>query len=604
MLGTLFLLLTLACGYSFVRLLPLKISLVEFAALSITSGLLLTSWTILLVVLLLGYQFGLPIGCLVVVVASLLSRKYWCLQIKTTKPRLEWIIVTVLTSWFFCYLHWTHDLLPINGQLYSVGYTWADIALHLTLASSFASATHFSWQFPLFHGSHLTYPFLLDFTSSLFYRFGWDWHWSFLVPSVLLDLAIVQLLYSMAVRLSGKRLSGPLGVLLFLLGGSAAGWVYAWQDFRATGFRLSFFSHLPFDYSYLASANLDFTNVVTAQFLPQRAFALGLAVVLSCLLLLKANQPIRRRTYFLSSLLIGLLPLAHLQSYEVGLALLLGVLLITKRWQYLLVGLPGFCVAALQLLWQVRNTATGGFIHFYIGWMRAEQQSLLQFWYLNFGLLVPLMLIVYWLSFRSGSRFKQGIALLSGSLFLICNTLILQPNAYDNTKQLLYWYLFLCLLLAEWFARYLIALPLVLLISLPGILAISYDQGRLFPEVNGGQISWAAQVQKVVPEGQTILTSQQHNNPVSMLSGRPIVLGYPGWLWTYGIDYGQTLKDVGTIYAGSSEAVALIRQYHIQYIETGPEESAQFLVNQVFFQQFPVKATSVDGTLYYVGSNT
>ena len=118
--------------------------------------------------------------------------------------------------------------------------------------------------------------------------------------------------------------------------------------------------------------------------------------------------------------------------------------------------------------------------------------------------------------------------------------------------------------------------------------------------MNASQIAWAAQVQQVVPAGATILTSQQHNNPVSMLSGRPIFVGYPGWLWTYGINSEQALEETKNMFAGGSGALELLRRYDIQYVEVGPEERQQYIIDEAFFSQFPVVASADQGVLYHI----
>ena len=585
-----------------IRLLPLRLTIFEAVAASAVTGLLCSSWVMLLSVVLLGFRSGLPIAAGVVGIALLVGYRYRSLKIEPMLWSKSWILVTVASAVLFVNLHWTHDLLIRNGALLSAGDTWGDIALHLTLASNFASEGQFSWQFPLFHGAMLTYPFLLDFTSAILHRLGWAWHGSFFVPALVLDLCIVQLIYGIAVRIAKRPLAGLIAVVLFLCGGSAAGWLFAWHTWQVNGFQFTFFSALPVDYSHLVLENLQFTNIVTSELLPQRAFGLGLATVLTCLLFFQSStNKLAGRTVLFTSLLIGLLPFAHIQSWEVGVVLLGGILVLQRNWRLLVYTLPGLVVASAQLIWQIRHIAVGGFVHGYIGWMRLPQESLLNFWWLNFGLLLPLMLVVGWRLVRSRDHFAQALALLGVGLFVLCNLAILQPNPYDNIKLLLYWYLILCILLADWFSCSRWMLPVMVALCSTGMLSIAYDQQREYVEVSASQVAWAAQVQRVVPEGGLILTSQQHNNPVSMLSGRPIVFGYPGWLWTYGINSSQTASDVAKIYTAAPEAVPLLRSYGIQYVEIGPLEREQYAVNEAFFQRFPAAATSTEGSLYAVG---
>mgnify|MGYP003351322116 CR=1 FL=1 len=51
---------------------------------------------------------------------------------------------------------------------------------------------------------------------------------------------------------------------------------------------------------------------------------------------------------------------------------------------------------------------------------------------------------------------------------------------------------------------------------------------------------------QIIPDDKKIITSSTHLNPVSSLAGRPVFVGYPGWLWTRGISYAdreEHLKD-------------------------------------------------------------
>ncbi len=69
--------------------------------------------------------------------------------------------------------------------------------------------------------------------------------------------------------------------------------------------------------------------------------------------------------------------------------------------------------------------------------------------------------------------------------------------------------------------------------------------------------------------------ADQHNSPIPTLSGRRILVGYPGWLFTYGLeDYIQKGVDVRLILQGDPSTPDLIRKYHISYVLIGPQEEA------------------------------
>jgi len=67
--------------------------------------------------------------------------------------------------------------------------------------------------------------------------------------------------------------------------------------------------------------------------------------------------------------------------------------------------------------------------------------------------------------------------------------------------------------------------------------------------------------------------ADEHNSPVSTLAGRRVLVGYPGWLWTYGLaDYVQKEADDKKILAGDPAALDLARKYGVDYVMIGPQE--------------------------------
>ena len=67
--------------------------------------------------------------------------------------------------------------------------------------------------------------------------------------------------------------------------------------------------------------------------------------------------------------------------------------------------------------------------------------------------------------------------------------------------------------------------------------------------------------------------ADQHNNPIPTLTGRQELIGYPGWLWTYGLpDYVQKGTDQKSILAGAASTPKLVAKYGIDYVMIGPQE--------------------------------
>jgi uncharacterized membrane protein len=69
-----------------------------------------------------------------------------------------------------------------------------------------------------------------------------------------------------------------------------------------------------------------------------------------------------------------------------------------------------------------------------------------------------------------------------------------------------------------------------------------------------------------------VLTTDQHNHVVPMLTGRAVVMGYRGWLWTHGIDYHRLERDVARMFVPDVDAPQLFARYGVTHVYVGPGE--------------------------------
>jgi hypothetical protein len=97
--------------------------------------------------------------------------------------------------------------------------------------------------------------------------------------------------------------------------------------------------------------------------------------------------------------------------------------------------------------------------------------------------------------------------------------------------------------------------------------------------------------------------ADEHNNPIPTLSGRRVMIGYPGWLWTYGLgDYLQKGVDERRILHGDPATPQLIRQYGVTYVLIGPQELAVTRgADQAYWDQHGTRVyTNGEYTVYHV----
>ncbi len=77
-------------------------------------------------------------------------------------------------------------------------------------------------------------------------------------------------------------------------------------------------------------------------------------------------------------------------------------------------------------------------------------------------------------------------------------------------------------------------------------------------------------------------------------------MGYPGHIWTHGLEYGPRENEIKRIYAGAPDAEALIDKYGATYIVVGPLERNLALVNDQFFTHFTRVGEVGDYRLYKI----
>src|SRR5205823_4558899 len=124
----------------------------------------------------------------------------------------------------------------------------------------------------------------------------------------------------------------------------------------------------------------------------------------------------------------------------------------------------------------------------------------------------------------------------------------------------------------------LIATALLVVLLLSGTLdlvrASDYSVSSYqFVDARGLQL--AAWVRANTPPDAVFAVADDHNSPIPTLSGRRILVGYPGWLFTYGLsDYVQKGDDLRLIMQGDPNTPELVRKYHIGYVLIGPQEES------------------------------
>jgi hypothetical protein len=276
-----------------------------------------------------------------------------------------------------------------------------------------------------------------------------------------------------------------------------------------------------------------------------------------------------------------------------------GIGLLQRRWQdWIIFVVVSSAVALPQMWWSTHHSAVDAtkFFEWQFGWDRGSE-SAVWFWFKNTGLFIPLLVLaILW----RGREYLVSRRLLLFYLpftlcFIIPNVLKMAPWIWDNIKVLFYWWLAsapLVALLLAWLWRQgkmysAVAVGLFMCVIFAGALdvaAITLRSVRY--EIFNSQGIQFAQLIKEKTEPQAIIVhAPVHNHPV-FLSGRRSLMGYPGHIWTHGLEFQERQGEISRIFSGAQDARALLEKYHISYIVVGPQELNLGVVNEQFISQF------------------
>jgi len=249
--------------------------------------------------------------------------------------------------------------------------------------------------------------------------------------------------------------------------------------------------------------------------------------------------------------------------------------------------------------WSTHNSAVDSskFFAWQFGWDKGKEDALV-FWFKNTGLFIPLTIAaILWRSKKEYlvSR-RVALFLLPFSLcFIIPNVLKMAPWIWDNIKVLFYWWLASAPLVAILCARLwqkggikkALAMILFACVTTAGALdvaAIVLRSSR-YQVFDSPGIQFAELIKQRVAPRALVMHAPVHNHPV-FLTGRRSLMGYPGHIWTHGLDYAQRESEIKRMYSGSPDAETLMRKYQIEYVVVSPLERNIMLVNEEFFSKF------------------
>ena len=516
---------------------------------------------------------------------------------------------------------------------------FGDLPFHISVITGFAYGNNFPPEDPTYAGVRFTYPFATDFISAMFVRCGASLVQSMFVENYLLAIAFIGLVHRWALEMLRDKLAAVITPLIVILSGGL-GWVLLFEQAAANeGGLLGALLNLSPSYTVIPATTWRWGNTISALLVPQRGFLLGLplAVIAFTQWWLATEKvepkaektkhkrkapkepepgrfPLSQRRMIAAGVAAGLLPLVHAHSFIVVMGMGACLALLFVRWRdWLTFFLVASAIAAPQLLWSTWNSAVnaGTFFAWELGWDRGQENPI-WFWFKNTGFFIPLILAAVLLK-TDGFLVRKRLLFfyLPFTLcFVIPNFVKLAPWIWDNIKVLYYWWLasapLVALLLAKLWRqgpiRRVAAVILFVVITFAGaldVLSIAVGAAK-YGIFSADGIAFAEMVKRETAPRALIIHAPVHNTPV-FLTGRRSVMGYPGHIWTHGLDFVQREGEIKRIYFGSPDAAQLMKFYNVDYAVVGPQErQVMQAINDRFFSQFEKVGQVGEYSLYRI----
>lgn len=525
------------------------------------------------------------------------------------KARWWLVIIPLLVWWTLGWWQW----LQFNAAGWSAGHVfiWGDWAAHLGFVH------HFRWQDPSWwwqtFPSLARAPFMYPPLSSLLATGIW-WILDYLLPSEsALWLAMVAPVWAggiLSVYLlwqtgraiglkaiasawttAGLMLSASLGWIRWL--GEAAGWLTPLTIGWPHDFPSKNFDH-----------GLAWVNPIVSMFIPQRSFALGFPLWLGLSAL--AIHTLQKTEKISNRAAIGLGMVLGGGSFFLFLAHVHGALVLAwcaawwfafnlKSWR---IFLPWATIAGLlilswvMLIWQ---GSTGSGLIWHLGWMAPQPLTIIgfiKFWLWNWGLIVPLGL-VSWISLllKNERRYANAGLLLTPLILLwpIGNVVQIQNWSWDNSKIFIFSLVGFIIAIAlalqiDWLKiSKAIKTGIYLLIAIHligGMIDLTFLlrwPGPSWTMLDRNALTFAQQVRNIVPSGAPVVTAPVHDHPVSVAGGRSAWIGFPGWIWSYGLAGADRESQLATIYGSDGVAQQeTLQKNSLRWVAYGPPEKNRY----------------------------
>lgn len=569
-------------------------------------------------------------------------RKFWSL------------LLLSLIIFFHLFLLYKTFVVDTAGNIRTASAGYGDIPFHMTQVSKFAFGQPFDFNEPIFDGERLRYPFLVNLLSGLLLRLDTSWFFAMQAVAMTCVAGGIYLTFLFYKSILKSSFASVIAIAIFLLG-SGFGSVHVITQSNAR----SVSEFVQYTIEATASTitrwdavypeqNIGWGAPLSLVFLHQRSFLLGFFMFSLFLFVFQKwrNNQNNLKLTILLGIVVGLSPLSHYHSF-VALSVVLGLFIIYTIFQsgknslsrFLVLGITIAILAVPQIFYLIQGKngvliSDNSFIEFRLGWMSSPTigsvvykaggnffeniMAFSNFLWINFGIVLPMFLFATFFSLKSYLLKRQFPEIVFWAccglcLFFLVQFIRFQPWDYDNNKILVYFQYFAAPTIVAfflWISKYKRTLGnmLLTLFTLAAIHSGIIDQiPRFLVSVQNLPIIFNADAASVadyiknanIPQSEKILTTSTHLNLVNSLAGRPAIVGYPGWLWTRGINYTDKEEDLKQFFKDPKTYNNIPYLYGARYALLDPSAIYDWDAStDVFDKQFELILKRGDFSLY------
>lgn len=272
----------------------------------------------------------------------------------------------------------------------------------------------------------------------------------------------------------------------------------------------------------------------------------------------------------------------------------------------------------------LKQASNDSFLRWQFNWDN-NSDTYLWFYIKNLGLIFILMFPAFFSSDKHTRAFYGGGLLIWG----ICEFVLFQPNPYDNNKLLFVWFALTCGIVSNYMVKVfdklnapeigeskigigrrisnsLLAIFVLTAVFLSGTLTIcreylsadhigTYVEGgkTKFGLVESGytvntasEVKMAEWIKDNTDSHTIILTYNNHNNSIAMLTGRSIFVGSPTFLHWHGVNYKDRVAMLNKLYENPESCLlAAASEYGIEYVHIGSYARREYDVDIEWFEE-------------------